>query len=75
MKDFAKPIRQRLISETPADTSLDAKRRAALAYLGDRHILHPDYRFCERHAFDASRSAPHSLLRPVHLAAQAAGRI
>lgn len=75
MEDFAKPIRQRLIAETPQDTPLDVKRRAAIEYLGKKHVLHPDYQFIERHSFDPARWAPHSVLRSVHLAAQAARRI
>lgn len=75
MQDHAKPIRQRLIMSTPEDTQLDVRRRAAIAYLGENHVAHPNYRFRERHAFSVDRWAPHSVLRPVLMAAQQAGRI
>lgn len=74
-QDHAQPIRQRLIAATPADTPLDIKRRQAIAYLGERHVLHPDYKFTPRHAFSRAAWQPHSVLRPVQLAAQQAGRI
>ena len=61
--------------EVVTESPLDIKRRAALEYLGERHVLHPDYRFNPRHAFSVSAWQPHSVLRPVQLAAQAAGRI
>lgn len=73
MQDHAHDIRQRLIAETPAETPLDIKRRAALAYLGERHILHTNYQFTPRHSL--TRWQPHSILRPVQLAAQQACRI
>lgn len=75
MQDHAKPIRQRLIAETPEDTPLDIKRRAAIAYLGENHVLHPNYKFRPRHSFSVAGWAPHSVLRPIQLAAQQAGRI
>lgn len=75
MTDHAQPIRQRLIDETPKDTPLDAKRRAALDYLGDRHVLHPNYKFNPRHVFSLAGWQPHSILRQVVLQAQQAGRI
>ena len=75
MQDHAKPIRAKLIAETPADTQLDMKRRQAIAYLGERHIMHPAYQPNPRHAFSVSDWQPHSILRPVRPAAQQAGRI
>lgn len=75
MQDYAGPIRKRLIQATAEDTPIDAKRRQALAYLGENHMLHPNYKFRPRHAFSAAAWQPHSVLRPVQLAAQQAGRI
>jgi hypothetical protein len=40
MLDFAKSDRQQLISRTHLHTSLEAKRERALAYLGDKWVLH-----------------------------------
>lgn len=75
MQDHAGPIRAKLIANTPNDTPLDIRRRQAIAYLGERHVLHPNYSFTPRHAFSAAEWQPHSVLRPVQLAAQQAGRI
>lgn len=75
MEDHARSIRQRLIADTPIESPLDAKRRAALEYLGERHVMHPRYTFNPRHSFSVSDWQPHSVLRPVQLAAQQAGRI
>lgn len=75
MQDHAHPIRAKLIAETPIDTPLDLKRRAAIEYLGENYVAHPNYKFRERHAFCPARWAPHSILRPVQIAAQQAGRI
>lgn len=75
MQDHAKPIRAKLIAETPIDTPLDVKRRAAIAYLGENWMHHPKYQFRQRHAFSVAGWQPHSALRPVQLAAQQAGRI
>lgn len=55
--------------------TLDIKRRAAIAYLGENWMMHPNYKMPPRHAFSVSRWQPHSVLRPVQLAAQQAGRI
>lgn len=75
MQDHAHPIRQRLIQTIPQDTTLDAKRRGALAYLGNRHIMHPAYQPTPRHSFSVAKWQPHSVLRPIQQAAQQAGRI
>ena len=62
-------------AEDAAARSTDDKLAAAKQYLGENHLLHPAYQFRERHAFDPVRWAPHSVLRPVQMAAQQAGRI
>lgn len=59
----------------PLHDPLDAKRAAAIAYLGENHVLHPKYQFRPRHSFSVAGWQPHSILRPVQLAAQQAGRI
>ena len=51
------------------------KLAAAKQYLGENWMLHPNYKFRDRHTFSVARWAPHSILRPVQLAAQQAGRI
>jgi hypothetical protein len=75
MLDHAGPIRAKLIAATPADTPLDIKRRAAIAYLGENWIHHPDYQFRPRHSFSVAARQPHSVLRPVQMTAQLAGRV
>ena len=68
-------MQDHLIEDQTEESPLDAKRRAAIAYLGENHIAHPNYKFRERHAFSAARWAPHSVLRPIQLAAMQAGRL
>lgn len=57
------------------DDPLAAKRAAAIAYLGKNHVMHPEYQFNPRHSFSVAGWQPNSVLRPIQLAAQQAGRI
>ena len=75
MQDHARQIRAKLIADTPPDTQLDIKRRQAIAYLGENHVLHSNYTINPRHAFSVAGWLPHSTLRPVQISAQLAGRI
>jgi len=76
MQDHAQHIRAKLIQATPEPIDpLASKRRQAIAYLGERHIMHPAYKMNNRHSFSVAGWQPHSILRPVQLAAQQAGRI
>jgi hypothetical protein len=62
----------------PEDIKTDhlaAKRASAIAYLGENWMHHPSYQFRQRHSFSVAAWQPHSVLRPVQMAAQLAGRV
>ncbi len=54
---------------------LEQKRQQAIEYLGGRPIMHPQYKYTPRHSFAVAQWQPHSVLRPVMIAAQQARRI
>lgn len=88
--DAARPLRRRLIDSLPAPEvthsspdadelrilRLDAKRRAAIAALGEKWVFSPAYVFNPRHSADAEvyRTVP-GPLDAIRSRAVAAGRI
>lgn len=70
--DYANECRQKLIASVP--TSHECKRIAAIEYLAERHVFHPEYKFHPRHGLSSARMQ-HSVLAPVEKAARKAGRI